>query len=119
MENPVLPEVGQTWEKCDTVVVEFPVKSPEGKTKYDVSAIEQLETYKMFQEYYVQHNTSITVHVRDHEWNEVEQWIWDNWDSVIGVSFLSLSDSFYHLMPYEAITEEEYNKIMIELCENN
>jgi len=99
----------------NTKVIEFPVKSPKGKTKYDVSAIEQLEIYKMFQECYVQHNTSITIHVRENEWDGVEQWLWDNWDDVIGVSFLSLSDSFYHLMPYEAITEEEYNKRVKEM----
>ena len=99
----------------NTKVIEFPVKSPKGKTKYDVSAIEQLEIYKMFQECYVQHNTSITIHVRENEWDEVEQWLWDNWDDVIGVSFLSLSDSFYHLMPYETITEEEYNKRVKEM----
>jgi len=99
----------------NTKVIEFPVKSPKGKTKYDVSAIEQLGIYKMFQECYVQHNTSITIHVRENEWDEVEQWLWDNWDDVIGVSFLSLSDSFYHLMPYETITEEEYNKRVKEM----
>jgi len=112
---PVHYEVGETKENNNTKVIEFPVKSPQGKTKYDVSAIEQLEIYKMFQEYYVQHNTSITVHVRDNEWDEVEQWIWDNWDIVVGVSFLSLSDSFYPLMPYESITEEEYNKRIKEM----
>jgi len=115
LEYPVYCEVGETKENNNTKIIEFPVKAPQGRTKYDVSAIEQLETYKMFQEYYVQHNTSITVHVRDHEWNEVEQWIWDNWDSVIGVSFLSLSDSFYPLMPYEAITEKEYNKRLLQM----
>ncbi len=107
---PVLPEVGQSIENCTTKVVEFPVKAPEGKTKYEVSAIEQLENYKMFMENYVEHNCSITVHVRNHEWEEVEQWVWDNWDSVVAVSFLPLDDSFYELLPYEAIDNEEYEK---------
>ena len=115
LEYPVYYEDGETKENNNTKVIEFPVKAPQGKTKYDVSAIEQLEIYKMFQEYYVQHNTSITVHVRDYEWDDVEQWIWDNWDSVIGVSFISLNDSFYPLMPYETITEEEYNKRIKEM----
>lgn len=110
LDYPVYFENGQSKENNNTKVIEFPVKAPKGKTKFDVSAIEQLEIYKMFQENYVQHNTSITIHVRDYEWDEVEQWLWDNWDDVIGVSFLSLSDSFYPLMPYEAITEEEYNE---------
>jgi adenosylcobalamin-dependent ribonucleoside-triphosphate reductase len=106
------PEVGQKWETCTTKVVEFPVKAPNGKTKNDVSAIEQLEIYKMFMENYVDHNASITVHVREHEWSEVEQWVWDNWDEVVAISFLSLDDSFYELLPYESITEEQYKEML-------
>ena len=112
---PVYPEVGQDWETCSTKVVEFPVKAPEGKTKYDVSAIEQLENYKMFMENYVDHNCSITVHVRDHEWEEVEEWVWNNWDDVVALTFLSLDDNFYKLLPYEAIDEEEYNRRISEM----
>jgi ribonucleoside-diphosphate reductase alpha chain/ribonucleoside-triphosphate reductase len=104
----IKPEVGQDLDTCRTKVIEFPVKAPNGITKYDVSAIKQLENYKMFMENYVDHNCSITVHVRNNEWDDVEQWIWDNWDSVIAVSFLSLDDSFYQLMPYEAIDEKTY-----------
>jgi adenosylcobalamin-dependent ribonucleoside-triphosphate reductase len=112
---PVVPEVGQTWENANTLVVEFPVKSPAKKTKYEVSAIEQLETYKMFQECYTDHNTSITVTVRNHEWDEVEQWVWDNWDSFVAVSFLPLDDAVYPLAPYEAIDEQEYLRRKAEM----
>lgn len=105
---PVYPEVGQDPETCKTKVVEFPVKAPEGRVKADVSAVEQLENYKMFMEHYVDHNCSITVHVRDNEWGEVENWVWENWDGVVALSFLSYDDSFYELLPYEAISEEEY-----------
>lgn len=107
---PVFPEVGQDKDTCVTKVVEFPVKAPEGKLKGDVSALEQLEIYKMFMEHYVEHNCSITVHVREHEWDEVEQWVWDNWDDTVALSFLSYDDSFYELLPYEEISKEEYEK---------
>ncbi len=106
---PVYPEVGQDIETCRTKVVEFPVKAPQGRTKYDISAIQQLENYKMFMDNYVDHNCSITVHVRDNEWEDVEQWVWDHWEDCVALSFLSLDDSFYELLPYEAITEEKYN----------
>ena len=115
LNYPVHPEVGQEWETCSTKVVEFPVKAPEGRTKYDVSAIEQLENYKLFMENYVDHNCSITVHVRNHEWAEVEEWVWKHWDEVMAVSFLSLDDSFYELLPYEAIESDEYERRVSEM----
>ncbi|WP_165000434.1 ribonucleoside-triphosphate reductase, adenosylcobalamin-dependent [Anaerophilus nitritogenes] len=115
LEYPVFPEVGQEWDTCSTKVVEFPVKAPCGKTKYDVSAIDQLENYRMFMKHYVDHNCSITVHVRENEWEKVEQWVWDHWDDVVALSFLSLDDNFYKLLPYEAIDEEEYDKRVQEM----
>ena len=115
LEYPMFPEVGQDEDTCTTSVVEFPVKAPEGKTKYDVSAIEQLEIYKMFMENYVDHNCSITVHVRDNEWDDVENWVWENWEDVVAVTFLSLDENFYELLPYEAIDKKEYEKRVEEL----
>lgn len=116
---PVYPEVGQTWENARTYVIEFPVKAPEGRTKYDVSAIEQLEIYKMFMDCYVDHNASITVSVREHEWEAVEEWVYENWDSCIGISFLALDDSYFQLLPFESITEEEYNSRVVEMKDFN
>lgn len=115
LKYPVFPEVGQTMENATTKVVEFPVKAPKGRTKMDVSAIEQLENYKLFMENYVEHNCSITVHVRDHEWEEVEEWVYKNWDEVVALSFLSLDDNFYELLPYEEINKEEYDKRVNEM----
>ncbi|MDR1953739.1 MAG: ribonucleoside-triphosphate reductase, adenosylcobalamin-dependent [Clostridiales Family XIII bacterium] len=112
---PVFPEVGQTPENATTKVVEFPVKAPVGKIKGDVSAIEQLEIYKMFMENYVEHNCSITIHVRDDEWDDVEQWVWDNWDDVVALSFLPFDDSFYELLPFEEIEREEYERRVSEM----
>ena len=115
LNYPIHPEVGQTIENCTTKVIEFPVKAPDGITKYDVSAIEQLENYQLFMENYVDHNCSITVHVRDHEWDAVEEWVYEKWDDIVAVSFLSLDDNFYQLLPYEAISEEEYTNRINEM----
>lgn len=111
----IKPENGQTEENCRTKVISFPCSAPGGKTKHDVSAIEQLETYRAFQKEYTDHNTSITVHVKNGEWEEVEEWLWNNWDDVVAVSFVSLDDSFYAQMPYEAISKKEYEKRVKEM----
>lgn len=107
---PVLPESGQDPATCTVKVVEFPQKSPVRRTKYEVSALEQLETYRRFMQNYVDHNASITVTVKNNEWQAVEDWLYENWDDVVAVSFLALDDNFYPLLPYESITEEEYLK---------
>ena len=93
-----------------TKVIEFPMSSPAKRTKYQVSALEQLETYYSFQENYTEHNSSNTISVKNDEWEDVEQYIWDNWDRTLAVSFLSLTDHIYPLAPYEAIDKEEYEQ---------
>lgn len=111
LEYPMYPEVGQDIERTNTMVIEFPVKSDcqgVANTKFTVSAIKQLENYARTMKYYTDHNTSITVSVRENEWEEVEKWMYENWDDVVGISFLPLSDAIYQLAPFEAITEEEY-----------
>lgn len=113
------PEVGQTKENAKTIVFEFPMKSPKGKTKFDVSAVEQLETYKMFMDNYTDHNVSITVTVKEDEWDSVEEWMWNNWDTVVAVSFLPLSDSMYELLPYEAIDKIGYEEMLAKLPKFN
>jgi ribonucleoside-diphosphate reductase alpha chain/ribonucleoside-triphosphate reductase len=110
LDWPVVPEVGQTWADAKTLVIEFPVASPSKRTKYDVTAIEQLETYRMFQTHYSEHNSSNTITVRDEEWGDVERWIGENWDYVVAVSFLKLDGHVYDLAPYEAITKDEYER---------
>lgn len=106
-------EVGQGEEfgtPVMTKVIEFPMSSPAKRTKYQVSALEQLETYYSFQEHYTEHNSSNTISVKNGEWEDVEQNIWDNWDRILAVSFLSLTDHVYPLAPYEAIDKEEYEQ---------
>ncbi len=60
------------------------------------------------QKFYVDHNTSITVTVKDDEWDDVTEWLYNNWDYVVGISFLSLNQDYYPLMPYEECTRDEY-----------
>ncbi|HBI73719.1 MAG TPA: ribonucleoside-triphosphate reductase, adenosylcobalamin-dependent, partial [Lachnospiraceae bacterium] len=107
---PIYNENGQTDENCTIKVIEFPVKAPGGKTKYDVGAIEQLELYKLSMENWSDHNTSITVHVRDKEWEEVAHWVYENFDKIVGITFLPLMEETYPLLPFETTTKEDYEE---------
>jgi ribonucleoside-triphosphate reductase (thioredoxin) len=105
---PIYNEVGQTDEDCSIKVIEFPIKAPEGRTKYEVGAIEQLELYKLSMLYWSDHNSSITVHVRENEWEDVTQWIYHNFEYVVGITLLPLLEETYPLLPYECTTKEDY-----------
>lgn len=105
---PIYNEVGQRDEDCTIKVIEFPVKAPEGKTKYDIGAIEQLELYKLSMLSWTDHNTSITVHVRENEWDDVAEWLYENFDYGVGVTFLPLYEETYPLLPFERTTKEDY-----------
>lgn len=108
-------EVGQD-DNGNTKVITFPCKSKSTITKYNVSAIEQLEQYKMMQKFYVDHNTSITVTVKDDEWDDVVDWLDNNWKYVVGISFLSLNQDYYPLMPYEECTKEQYLELKSKMA---
>lgn len=94
-------------------VYTFPVKSPQGSRLIgSVGAIEQLEHWKMMQVYWCEHKPSISVYVKDNEWIKVAAWVYDNFDSMTGVSFFPVGDHVYKQAPYEMITKEKYEELM-------
>lgn len=98
------PDAVMTW------VVAFPQRSPEGaKTRDQLSAIDQLEWYKHIQTNWCEHNASCTVYVRDEEWFEVGNWVYQNWNIVNGVSFLPYDGGKYEQTPYEQISAEAFS----------
>ena len=110
---PHQPEVGQNPETATTFVLEFPVKAPKGSVfKDDLSALDQLNYWKMLKENYVEHNPSATISVGEEEWLQVANWVYENWDIIGGLSFLPRSDHVYRLAPYEAISEERYQELV-------
>lgn len=87
----------------------FPTRAPEHSiTRNERDAIEQLELWSIYQRYWCDHNPSVTIDVRDHEWPAVGAWVFDNFHLVCGVSFLPYSDHIYEQAPYQEITEEQY-----------
>lgn len=108
---PCLPEVGQSEASATTFVLEFPVKAPEGAVfKDEVSALDLMKEWKRLKEHFVEHNPSATIYVGPDEWLAVGNFVYENWDSIGGLSFLPRSEHVYQLAPYEAITKEEYER---------
>ncbi len=113
---PYYPEVGQSMEEANTYVLEFPVKAPdhskEARFKDDLTALDQLEYWKLVKLNYTEHNPSATISVSEDEWISVVDWIQRNWNIIGGLSFLPRSNHVYRLAPYETITKEEYEARM-------
>jgi ribonucleoside-triphosphate reductase len=94
-------------------VFSFPMKSPEHcRIASEMTAIDQLEHYMIVNKHWVEHNPSITVYVREHEWIEVASWVYKYMDDINGVSFLPYTDSVYQQAPYQPITKEEYDDMV-------
>lgn len=118
---PMSPEVGQrefevdNWieSNVNTWVVDFPIKAPNKAIfRKNLIAIQQLEYYHTVQKYWCEHNQSCTIYVKDEEWFDVGNWVYNNWNVLSGVSFLSYDGGKYELAPYEEISETKYNKLI-------
>ncbi len=106
--------VGVPCEPCvmkpdTTVVFTFPKRAPEGSlTREDLSAIQHLKLWLMYQRNYCEHKPSITVSVLEKEWPTVGAFVWEHFDEMSGVSFLPNDGGTYRQAPYEDCTEEQY-----------
>ena len=112
---PMFPEVGQeelSLDKIKTWVARFPIKSPQGSmTRDDETSFDQMERYLTIMKGWCKergHNQSATIYVKNDDWDKVGQWVWDNFDDIVGLSFLPYDGGNYKLAPYEEISEEEY-----------
>ena len=97
----------------EIMVFSFPQKAPT-TSKKALTAIDHLELWKAYQDAWCEHKPSITVSVEEHEWMEVGAWVYENFDSVSGISFLPKSDHSYRQAPYEEITKEQYDALVAE-----
>jgi ribonucleoside-triphosphate reductase (thioredoxin) len=109
---------GVPYEDCvmrpdSTVVFSFPQKAPEGATlRNDLTAIEHLDVWLMYQRHWCEHKPSVTISVQEHEWMDVGAWVWRHFDEVSGVSFLPHDGGTYRQAPYEECTKQQYEDLL-------
>ena len=103
-DDVVKPETG--------VVFSFPMVSPiHALCRNDLSALDQLVLHTVYSEAFTEHKVSQTISVREDEWLEVGAFVYRNFDSISGVSFLPYSDHVYAQAPYQDCSEKEYRKL--------
>ena len=92
-----------------TSIFSFPMKVHKSAVfRTDMSAIEQLELWKTYQEHWCEHKPSVTISVKENEWLDVGAWVYANFDYMSGVSFLPFSEHIYKQAPYQDCDEKEY-----------
>jgi ribonucleoside-diphosphate reductase alpha chain len=103
----------------DTYVFSFPVKAPEGAIiRNDLTAIDHLNTWLVYQRAWCEHKPSITVSVKEEEWMDVGAWVYKHFDEVSGISFLPHSDHSYKQAPYQEVTKGDYEELLAKMPKN-
>jgi len=111
-----IPVEDDVMKPNETYVFSFPVKAPEGAiVRNDLTAIEHLNIWLVYQRAWCEHKPSITVSVKEDEWMEVGAWVYKNFDEVSGISFLPHSDHSYKQAPYQEVTKEEYDSLVAKM----
>jgi ribonucleoside-diphosphate reductase alpha chain len=114
-----IPVEEDVMKPNDTYVFSFPVKAPEGAiVRNDLTAIDHLNIWLVYQRAWCEHKPSITVSVKEDEWMDVGAWVYKNFDEVSGISFLPHSEHSYKQAPYQEITEEEYDSLVLKMPKN-
>ena len=102
-----------------TTVFSFPMASPENAVcRKDMTALEQLELWKVYAQNWCEHKPSVTISVKEDEWVDTAAWVYENFDEISGISFLPFSDHTYKQAPYQDCTEQEYEKMMGKMPKN-
>jgi len=110
MINEGIPSESCVMKPDTTTVFSFPMRSPDTCiTRNNMSAIEQLEMWLIYQRHWCEHKPSVTVTVKADEWLDVGAFVYKNFDEMSGVSFLPHEDHVYQQAPYQDINEEQYN----------
>ena len=105
----------------DTAVIGVPQKAPSNAILRTESPLQLLERVKWFSQNWIKpghrngmntHNISATVSIREHEWDAVGNWMWENKEHFNGLSVLPYDGGTYIQAPFEDITKEKYDQLM-------
>ena len=102
-----------------TVVFSFPQRAPKNALLRDnLTAIDHMNTWLMYQRHWCEHKPSVTISVKEHEWMDVGAWVWNHFDELSGVSFLPYDGGTYRQAPYEECSKEYYEAALAKMPED-
>ena len=112
MADQGIPNEPDVMKPDATTVFSFPMKAPDKAVlTADMSAIDQLDMWLMYQRHWCEHKPSVTINVKKDEWFEVGAFVYKNFDEMSGVSFLPFNDHTYQQAPYQEVNKEAYNNL--------
>ena len=113
MKDAGFPIEDDVMNPSHTAVFSFPMKVDKGAVfRTDMSAIEQLRLWLVYQKHWCEHKPSVTISVKENEWLEVGAWVYEHFDYMSGVSFLPFSEHTYRQAPYQDCDKEKYDEIL-------
>ena len=119
MKDQGIPNEPCAYKPDTTVVFSFPQKAPSNAVvTSDLSAIEQLQMWLMYQRHWCEHKPSVTINVKKNEWFSVGAFVYENFDEMSGVSFLPYDDHIYQQAPYQECTKSDYQTLLSTLPES-
>ena len=110
----------------DTAVISVPQKAPEGCITRHESALQLLKRVARVSEEWVKpghrkgqnsHNVSATISIKDAEWQDVGEWMWDNRNKYNGLAVLPYTEHTYKQAPFEDCSKETYEALVSSLKE--
>lgn len=101
----------------DTAIITIPQKSPSNAAIRTESALTLLDRVYVLHKQWIQpghrkgsntNNVSVTVSVKDNEWYDVVEWMWNNKEDYTGISVLPYNGGHYTQAPFEECSKEVY-----------
>ena len=119
MTDAGFPVEDDVMNPSHTAVFSFPMKVANGSVfRTDMTAIEQLELWLVYQKHWCEHKPSVTISVKESEWMTVGGWVYEHFDYMSGVSFLPHTDHTYKQAPYQDILKEDYEILLKKMPKN-
>jgi ribonucleoside-diphosphate reductase alpha chain len=99
-----------------TTVFYFPVKAPDGAvTREQVGPREHLDLWNVYNKHWAEHQVSVTVTVPEEQWVDTAAWVYENFDTLSGISFLPEDLGTYKQAPYQTCTKEQYEELLAKM----